>query len=327
MENSMANTVTETESEDPLPATMIALRVAQFGGPEAIYAEQIPVPEPAEDEVLVKIFAAGVGPWDAWIRSGHSVLPQPLPLTLGSDISGIVVAIGKGTHGFAVGEPVYGVTNKRFTNGYAQYATCRAEMLARKPAALSFTEAASVPVVAVTAWQMLFDCAGLKSGQRVLIHGAGGSVGRYAVQLACAAGLTASATGSGNVSAELLALGASQVIGRDLSPLTKVDAVIDLVGGDSQAHLFEFLAAGGKLVSAVSNPDETLASAHSVSAEFMLVAVNTATLDSVRALFDDGRLRTWVGMVLPFVEARRAHEMMAGTAPRPSGKIVLEVSH
>ncbi|AXF05494.1 quinone oxidoreductase (plasmid) [Paraburkholderia hospita] len=306
---------------------MIALRVAQFGGPEAIYTEHIPLPEPEEDEVLVKIFAAGVGPWDAWIRSGRSVLPQPLPLTLGSDISGVVVAIGEGTRGFAVGELVYGVTNKRFTNGYAQYAACRAEMLARKPAALSFTQAASVPVVAVTAWQMLFEYAGLKSGRRVLIHGAAGSVGRYAVQLAHAAGLTVVATGSDNVSTELLALGASQVIGRDLSPVTKVDAVIDLVGGDSQAHLFEFISAGGKLVSAVSNPDPRLACAHGVSAEFMLVAVNTASLDSVRALFDDGRLRTWVGTVLPLDAARRAHEMMAGTVPHPPGKIVLEVSH
>jgi NADPH:quinone reductase-like Zn-dependent oxidoreductase len=323
----MVNAVTETASGNSLPVTMIALRVAQFGGPEAICAEQIPVPEPGEHEVLVKVFAAGVGPWDAWIRSGHSVLPQPLPLTPGSDISGVVVAIGKGAHGFAVGDAVYGVTNKRFTNGYAQYAACRADMLAPKPAALSYTDAASVPVIAVTAWQMLFECAGLKSGQRVLIHGAGGSVGRYAVQLAHAAGLTVIATGSDAVSAELLALGASQVIGRDLSPETKVDAVIDLVGGDSQARLFEFLSAGGKLVSAVSNPDQTLASAHGVSAEFMLVAVNTATLDSVRALFDEGGLRTWVGTILPFVEARRAHEMMAGTVPHPPGKIVLEVSH
>lgn len=323
----MANTVTETGNGTSLPATMIALRVAQFGGPEAICVEQIPVPEPGENEVLVKILAAGVGPWDAWIRSGQSVLPQPLPLTLGSDIAGVVVAIGKGTQGFAVGEPVYGVTNKRFTNGYAQYASCDAGMVARKPAALSFTDAASVPVVAVTAWQMLFDCAGLKSGQRVLIHGAGGSVGRYAVQFAHAAGLSVVATGSDKVSAELLALGADQVIGRDLSPRIKVDAVIDLVGGDSQAHLFDFLSAGGRLVSAVANPDQTLASTHGVSAEFMLVAVNTATLDSVRALFDEGRLRSWVGTVLPFVDARRAHEMMAGTLPQAPGKIVLEVSH
>lgn len=323
----MTDTVTEAESGYSVPATMIALRVAQFGGTEAICAEHIPVPEPGENEVLVKVFGAGVGPWDAWIRSGHSVLPQPLPLTLGSDISGVVVAIGKGATGFAVGEPVYGVTNQRFTNGYAQYAACRAEMLAHKPAALTFTDAASAPVVAVTAWQMLFACAGLKSGQRVLMHGAGGSVGRYAVQLAHAAGLTVIATGSDKVSSELLALGANEVVGRDLAFLTKVDAVIDLVGGDSQVHLFDFLSAGGKLVSAVSSPDQTLASAHGVSAEFMLVDVDTATLDSVRTLFDEGKLSTWVGTVLPLVDARRAHEMMAGTVPHPPGKIVLEVSH
>jgi NADPH:quinone reductase-like Zn-dependent oxidoreductase len=322
----MANTVVERKSWNSVPSTMIALRVAKFGGPETIFADQIPVPEPKEGEVLVKISAAGVGPWDAWIRSGRSVLPQPLPLTLGSDVSGVVVATGKSNHGFAVGERVYGVTNERFTNGYAQYAACRAEMLARKPATLSFVDAASVPVVAVTAWQMLFEYAGLKSGQRVLIHGAAGSVGRYAVQLAYAAGLTVVATGSDDVRAGLLELGASQVIGRGLLPPTKVDAVIDLVGGESQAHLFEFLSAGGKLVSAVSNPDAGLASAHGVSARFMLVAVNTAALDSVRALFDDGKLRTWIGTVLPFVEARRAHEMMEGTIPHSSGKIVLEVS-
>jgi NADPH:quinone reductase-like Zn-dependent oxidoreductase len=323
----MTHTVTETESGQSLPSTMTALRVSQFGGAEAICVEQIPVPKPEENEVLVKVLAAGVGPWDAWIRGGHSVLPQPLPLTLGSDISGVVVAIGKSTVGLAVGDPVYGVTNKRFTDGYAQYAACRAEMLARKPAALSFTEAASVPVIAVTAWQMLFDRAGLKAGQRVLVHGAGGSVGRYAVQLAHAAGLTVIATGSDKIATELLELGASQVIGRDLSPVTHVDAVVDLVGGDSQARLFEFLSAGGKLISAVANPDQALASARGVSAEFMLVAVDTATLDSVRALFDDGRLHTWVGTVLPFVEARRAHEMMDGTVPHGPGKIVLEVSH
>jgi len=323
----MVNAVTETGSGDSLPVTMIALRVAQFGGPEAIYAEQIPVPEPAEHEVLVKVFAAGVGPWDAWIRSGNSVLPQPLPLTLGSDISGVVVAIGKGTHGFAVGEAVYGVTNKRFTNGYAQYAACRADMLARKPASLSFVDAASVPVVAVTAWQMLFECADLKPGQRVVIHGAAGSVGRYAVQLAHAAGLFVVATGGDNVTTELLALGASQVIGRDLATVTKVDAAIDLVGGDSQASLFKFISAGGNLVSAVSNPDQTVASTHGVSAEFMLVAVDTSTLDSVRASFDGGKLRTWVGTVLPLVRARTAHEMMARTVSHPPGKIVLEVSH
>jgi NADPH:quinone reductase-like Zn-dependent oxidoreductase len=310
---------------NPLPSKMIAIRVAQFGGPEVIQVEELPIPELAEDEVLVKIFAAGVGPWDGWIRGGRSVLPQPLPLTLGSDVSGIAVAVGSDTTGFEVGEPVYGVTNKRFTGGYAQYAACQAAMLARKPARLSYIEAASAPVVAVTAWQMLFDRANLSAGQSVLVHGAAGSVGRYAVQLARAAGLKVVATGSNHVSRDLLALGADEVLGRELTSKTKVDAVVDLVGGESQARLFEFLSPGGILVSAVSNPDQKLASERGVAAEFMLVDVNTATLMKLAAMFDEGKLLTWVGSVLPLVDAKRAHEMMEGRIPYPPGKIILQV--
>jgi NADPH:quinone reductase-like Zn-dependent oxidoreductase len=305
---------------------MMAMRVAQFGGPEVIQAEQLPIPALAEDEVLVEIFAAGVGPWDGWIRGGRSVLPQPLPLTLGSDVAGIVMAVGSGTTGFAVGEPVYGVTNKRFTGGYAQYAACRAAMLARKPASLSYIEAASAPVVTVTAWQMLFDRASLNSGQSVLVHGAAGNVGRYAVQLARAAGLNVVATGFADSIRDLLALGADEVLGPDLASTTKVDAVIDLVGGASQARLFEFLSPGGVLVSAVSDPDQTLASERGVKAEFMLVDVNTATLMRLAAMFDEGKLRTWVGSVLPLTDARRAHEMMEGRIPHPPGKIILQIA-
>jgi NADPH:quinone reductase-like Zn-dependent oxidoreductase len=254
------------------------------------------------------------------------VLPQPLPLTLGSDVAGIVMAVGSGTTGFAVGEPVYGVTNKRFTGGYAQYAACRAAMLARKPASLSYIEAASAPVVTVTAWQMLFDRASLNSGQSVLVHGAAGNVGRYAVQLARAAGLNVVATGFADSIRDLLALGADEVLGPDLASTTKVDAVIDLVGGASQARLFEFLSPGGVLVSAVSDPDQTLASERGVKAEFMLVDVNTATLMRLAAMFDEGKLRTWVGSVLPLTDARRAHEMMEGRIPHPPGKIILKIA-
>lgn len=323
----MGNTaVAQKHVTNSLPSKMIAMRVAQFGGPEVIHMEEIPIPELAEDEVLVKISAAGVGPWDAWIRSGRSVLPQPLPLTLGSDVSGVVVAVGNSAAGFAVGEPVYGVTNKRFTGGYAQYAACRADMLARKPTSLSDIEAASAPVVAVTAWQMLFDRAKLSAGQSVLVHGAAGNVGRYAVQLARAAGLKVLATGSDEVSRELLGLGAGDVIGRDLASVAKVDAVVDLVGGESQAALFKFLSPGGILVSAVANPDQKLATERRVSAEFMLVDVNTASLSKLASMFDEGKLRTWVGSVLPLAGARQAHEMMEGTVPTSPGKIILQTA-
>ena len=144
---------------------MNAMRVREFGPPEAIVQESIAIPPPEADEALVRVHAAGVGPWDGWIRSGKSVLPQPLPLTLGSDIAGVVEKIGKDVSGFSPGDEVYGVTNSRFTGGYAERAACKSAMIASKPHNLTFVEAASAPVVAVTAWQMLFDEAKLTAGQ------------------------------------------------------------------------------------------------------------------------------------------------------------------
>jgi len=146
-------------------AAMRAARVHAFGPPEAIAIDQLPLPTPGEGEVLVRVAAAGVGPWDAWIRAGKSVLPQPLPLTLGSDVSGTVEAVGPGVTGLRPGEAVYGATNPDFSGAYADYALAEAAMIARKPATLDHLHAASVPVIAVTAWQMLFDHARLAAGR------------------------------------------------------------------------------------------------------------------------------------------------------------------
>ena len=147
------------------PETMSAARVHQFGDPTVIVLEQIPVPTPGQGEVLVEVKAAGVGPWDAWIRAGKSVLPQPLPLTLGSDLSGVVAGVSPGVTAFALGEPVFGVTNPRFTGAYAEYALAAEGMIAPKPSSLTDAQAASVPVVAVTAWQALFDEAHLRTAR------------------------------------------------------------------------------------------------------------------------------------------------------------------
>src|SRR5215471_10694032 len=136
---------------------MKAVRVHQFGGLETIIYEEVPRPTPGEGQVLVHVAAAGVGPWDAWIRAGKSVLPQPLPLILGSDLSGVVEAVGTGVAGFRPGDEVYGVTNGRFTGAYAEYALAEAGRIASKPRTIDHLQAAAAPVVAVTAWQMLFD--------------------------------------------------------------------------------------------------------------------------------------------------------------------------
>lgn len=308
---------------------MKAARVHHFGPPEAIILEDIPVPAPGPGEVLIRVKAAGVGPWDGWIRAGKSALPQPLPLTLGSDLSGVVEAVGPGVSGLAPGDEVYGVTNARFTEAYAEYAVVTAGMIARKPAQLDHVTAASVPVVAVTAWQALFDEAGLQPGQSVLIHGGAGNVGAYAVQLARSAGLKVLATaGSGDID-YVKSLGADQVIDyaatRFEDVAKDVDAVIDLVGGETQARSFGVLKQGGSLISAVSPRDQELAKRHGVTARFFLVGVTTGRLTALARMIDSGQLAANVGSVLPLADARTAHEMLEGIRPKPRGKIVLKV--
>lgn len=309
--------------------TMKAYRVHEFGGPEVIRAEDIERPTPGPDEVLVKVHAAGVGPWDGWIRAGHSALPQPLPLTLGSDISGVVETVGENVSSFKPGDAVYGVTNPRFIGAYADYAIASAGMIAIKPKTIDDIEASSIPVIAVTAKQALFDQAGLEPGDTVLIHGAAGNVGAYAVQLACKAGLKVVATGSAGDIEEIKSLGADQVIDHRASrfedQVFEVDAVIDLVGGETQTRSFSVLKKGGKLMSAVSQPDQELAKQHGVTAAFFLVAVSTVELDEIARMVDGGFLKTNVGTVLPLSDAVAAHEMLEGTRARSKGKIVLNV--
>lgn len=315
--------------QKPARSTMMAWRVHAFGLPDVMKFERIFRPEPGPGEVLVRVAAAGVGPWDGWIRAGKSALPQPLPLTPGSDLSGEVVALGPGVSGLRVGDQVYGVTNPQFVGAYAEYAVASAAMVSAKPGSLGHAEAASVPVVAVTAWQALFDHARLEAGQTVLIHGAAGSVGSYAVQLARRAGLRTIATAGADDVALVRTLGADVAIdyrtGRFEQEVRDADAVIDLVGGEMQSRSFEVLRCGGKLVSAVSEPDRQLAERHGVDASFFLVEVTTRRLAEIARLIDDGKLRTKVGAVLPLAQAREAHLMLERLRPQPKGKIVLAV--
>jgi NADPH:quinone reductase-like Zn-dependent oxidoreductase len=305
-------------------------RVHRFGGPEVITLEHLAPATPGAGELLVRVKAAGVGPWDAWIRAGQSAVAQTLPLTLGSDIAGVVEAIGHAVTGFAPGDAVFGVTNPHFTGGYADYAIASAAMLGKKPPTLSHIDAASVPVVAVTAWQALFDQARLTHGQSVLIHGAAGNVGAFAVQLAHRAGLHVHATSSSRDFDYVRSLGADTVLdgrtARFEQIVPPVNAVIDLVGGEMQGRSFAVLRPGGALISAVAPPDQHEAAAHGVRAAFFLVEVTTERLARIAAMIEAGTLVASVGTVLPLADARVAHEMLDGTRPHPRGKIVLQVS-
>ena len=219
---------------------MKANRIHRFGSPEVIKLEEADRPLTGEGEVLIRVEASGVGPWDGWIREGKSVLPQPLPLTLGSDLSGTIEAVGTGITNFKAGDEVFGVTNPRFIGANAEYAIASARMIAEKPKGITHIEAASVPVVAVTAWQMLFDRGGVKRDQTVLILGAAGNVGSYAVQLAHAAGAQVIASAARDETDYVRSLGAKRVFdGRAQglpNDLKDIDVVIDAVGGEAQTR-------------------------------------------------------------------------------------------
>ena len=323
----MAGVALDQADDAAAHSSMMAWRVHEFGAPSVMRLERIARPIAGEHEVLVKVEAAGVGPWDGWIRAGKSALPQPLPLTLGSDLSGEIVAVGSGVASLRVGEQIYGVTNSQFLGGYAEYAVACAAMISKKPASLTYIEAASVPVVAVTAWQALFDQAQLKAGQKVLIHGAAGNVGAYAVQLAHQAGIQITATAAADDIPRVRELGANTIIDFETQNFEKevrdVDAVIDLVGGEVQKRSFQVLRRGGKLISAVSPPDQDLAHSLGIEAAFFLVQVTSQRLADIAGLIDSGKLKTHLGAVLPLTDARKAHLMLEHLLPQPKGKIVL----
>ena len=308
---------------------MKVARILQFGSPEAIQNTDVARPTAGSGQVLVRVKAAGVGPWDALIREGKSVVSQAFPITLGSDLSGIVEAVGADVTNLRIGDEIFGVTNELFTGAYAEFALASAKMIARKPRKLNFLEAASAPVVSVTAWQILFDYAHVTSGQTVLVHGAAGSVGAYAVQLAKQAGLHVVATAAGRDRDYVQSLGAERVIdyktARFEDGLNSVDAVLDMVGGEIIERSFAVLKPSGILVSVASPIPQEMAAARGARAVFFLVEVTTERLNTITELFDSGKLIADVGTVLPLNEARVAHEMLAG-APHKRGKIVLEVA-
>jgi NADPH:quinone reductase-like Zn-dependent oxidoreductase len=306
---------------------MKANRIHVFGGPEVILFEDVPRPTPGTGEVLVRVHAAGVGPWDAQVRAGHSALPQPLPLTLGADLAGTVEATGSRDSPFSVGDEVFGVTNPRFIGAYAQYAVAATQMLAHKPRRRDFLKSAALPVVAVTARQMLFRYAGVRSGDRVLVQGAAGNVGAYAVQFARAAGAHVIASVLPRDKDEALRLGADEVISipseEGQSLRGTLDTAIDTVGGKAQRDLFPYVREGGTLISSVSMPDAQLAQQCGIEAKFILVDVNTEDLEAVADLLDAKQLVVRIGQVLPLGDARQAHEMLEGLRPLPAGKVVL----
>jgi NADPH:quinone reductase-like Zn-dependent oxidoreductase len=306
---------------------MKAARVHRFGSPDVILVEEVPRPSPATGEVLVRIIAAGVGPWDAIIREGRSKVSPPPPLTLGSDLAGVVEAVGADVTQFKIGDEVYGVTNLQFVGANAEFAIASADMIALKPQRLTNLEAASIPVVAVTAWQMLFEYARPEPGHTILILGAAGNVGAYAVQFAANAGFPVTAVVGSKDVEYVRTLGAKDVVDyrvTDFADVVRpVDVVIDTVGGETRERAFGVLKPGGILVTVVST--ELVPARADVRSAFFYAEVTTARLNAMSPFLESGRVMPQVGSVLSLADVRTAHEMLAG-APHRRGKIMLQVA-
>jgi len=308
---------------------MKAVRIHTYGGPDVLVYEDAPRPTIGNGEVLVKVHATSINPVDRFTRAGYlqGMINFSLPLTLGLDLAGVVEAVGDDVTTVAVGDAVYGYSNMMRQGAYAEYAVVSAGEIAPKPASVDYVTAAAVPLVGITAWQALFDVAGLQAGQTILIHGAGGGVGSFAVQFAVAKGARVIGTASGNKIELLRELGVAEAIDytttRFEDLVRDVDVVFDTVGGEVQARSWGVLKPGGILVTVAGQPDAAAAAARGVRASGMMAQANTAQLTEIAGLIDAGTVHPVVSTVLPLAEARRAHELI--DAGHTRGKIVLRV--
>lgn len=311
-----------------VPETMKAIRFHEFGKADVLVYEDAPVPKPGPGEMLVRVRAAAVNPVDWKVRLGGMRTVRPdLPQIPGYDVAGTVASLGEGVTRFSVGEPIFAYMSLRRGGGYAEYAIVREDEAARKPEKIDFVEAASIPLVTLTAWQALFDTAHLERGQTVLIHGAAGGVGSAAVQLAKARGAKVIGTASAVNHPFLKKLGADRVVDyRNVAfedVVHGVDVVLDTVGGDTLERSFGVVKPGGRIVSLVDDPSRFLAAHPDVKASAILVKPDAGELAEIAALVDKGKFVPVVTKVLPLADAREAHE--ASETGHTRGKIVLRV--
>ncbi|TMR16727.1 NADP-dependent oxidoreductase [Nonomuraea turkmeniaca] len=313
---------------------MKAISQDALGGPEVLKMVETDRPEPGPTEVLVRVEAAGLNPTDWKTRASGGLLSTPPPFVLGWDVSGVVEASGVGQALYKPGDEVFGMLQYPDRHGaFAEYVTAPSRHFVRKPANLDHVQAAAIPLAALTAYQGLVDVAGLKGGQRVLIHAAAGGVGHLAVQIAKARGAYVIGTASAAKHDFLRGLGADELIDyrtEDFSEIVRdVDVVLDTICGDYGPRSLRTMRRGGTIVSLAlglfDRGVHDLAAELGLRSETMLVEPDQAGMRAIAALVEAGRLRVEVAAALPLADAAKAHEL--GETNSTTGKIVLTVPH
>lgn len=337
-----------------MPTEIKAIRLHEFGGPEVLRYETVPVPAPKDGEVLVRVHAVGLNPPDWYLRDGYERqhLPPdlrpsiPLPAIPGSDVSGVVEAVAENAAGFTVGDEVFGML--RFPSygesaAYAQYVATPASDLAHKPAGIDHVHAAAAPMSGLTAWQFLIELGHNEPnplqpqahrpiplrGKTVLVNGAAGGVGHIAVQLAKSRGARVIAVASGRHESLLRELAADDFIdytkSRPHDLVDDVDLVLDTLGGPATSRFLPTLKRGGALFPVFPGfSDAQAAEARGVTVSMTQVRSNGRQLEQLGRLLDDGTVRVVIDSTLPLEEARSAHER--AEQGHIQGKIVLTVT-
>lgn len=309
---------------------MKAIVIEQYGGADELIEKELPKPKAQDKQVLIEIHATSVNPIDWKVREGYMKenMSFEFPLILGWDAAGVIADVGKDVKNFKIGDEVF--ARPAMENGtYAEYVAVDEDLVALKPATISFEEAASVPLAGLTAWQCLVDFGQVKSGDKVLIHAGSGGVGSLGIQIAKSFGAYVLSTASGKNGAFLKDLGVDEFIDYETTDFTNVvkdvDLVVDTMGGDILEKSLSVVKKGGRLVSIAGQPNIQKAQANQVTAESLWLNPNGKQLAELGELMEQREVKTRIGHTFPLSAKglREAHELSA--THHAKGKIVIKV--
>jgi NADPH:quinone reductase-like Zn-dependent oxidoreductase len=302
---------------------MKAAQLTGYGGRDSVViTDDTAKPAPGPGQVLIKVHAAGVNPFDVTVREGRArqMAELDLPATLGGDFAGEVADTGQAVYGQAGALSGHG--------SFAEYAPVKTTQLSPMPKSLDFIQAAALPLAGTSAYQALVDHMDLQKGQKILIHGGAGGIGSLAVQLARHLGAHVATTVSGGDIGFAKDLGADEAIDYEKQDFTAIikdyDAVFDTVGGETNRKSYQVLKPGGKLVAMIAQPDHELVDKYGIVYTAQFTRATTERLKALAELVDGGAIKPQIAKVFPFDQAAEALEYLR--TGRPKGKVVIEVA-
>ena len=314
---------------DPDSAKMRAIVIHAYGGPEVLKLENVARPQPAEDEVLIRVVAASINPVDVAIRKGYlAKLVGNFPLVPGMDAAGIVEKVGNKVTKYKTGDAVFAFFTLKDEGGYAEFVRAKEDELALKPGTVDFAQAAGAGAAGATAWEALIDTANLRAGQTVLIHGGSGGVGHLAIQIAKARGAKVFATASTANQEFLRQMGADVAIDYTRTKFEDVakdmDVVLDTVGRDTLERSYGVVKKGGIIVSIVDEPKPAALEAHGIRGVTLRCTPKAGVLDELSKLMEAKKLTPVISQTFPMTQVVQAQDQIATGHTR--GKIVLKIA-